>query len=423
MKPMHKLLLTKGLYQQHKEVTRRYFLKLGPAGLAAMHAGSLWGKDSDESILADATSDLEYLTHQDEFGTVQRGKPLPYTLPLEKRLEIGMERETWKLDVVPDPESNPQMAKPLSREKGNALDFKGLLKMGEKHAVRFLKIMSCNNMSKPLGMGLWEGVPLRNVIWATKPAANIRRVFYSGHHNEDPKQMFRSSLSIGRVLEDPPGDHPVILCYKLNGQFLTGKRGGPVRMLVPDAYGFKSVKWMKSVVLTNNHQANDTYAGGNNDIDSRMKTMSRFIYKPLKEKAGVSIPVTGLAQVGQGGLGRVQVWLNPKDRAWPKDDPWFIKAPWQDATILPPPTNWGGDLPDGRLPPDVRFFTTDGKPEHWPMRYTIAHWATLLKGVAPGAYDVYCRTIDANGIAQPMPRPFRKSGHSAIQKSSITVGS
>ena len=57
------------------------------------------------------------------------------------------------------------------------------------------------------------------------------------------------------------------------------------------------------------------------------------------------------------------------------------------------------------------------------MRYTIAHWATLLKGVAPGVYDVYCRTIDANGIAQPMPRPFRKSGHSAIQKSSITVGS
>ncbi|HAT18534.1 MAG TPA: hypothetical protein DCS85_00105, partial [Verrucomicrobiales bacterium] len=68
------------------------------------------------------------------------------------------------------------------------------------------------------------------------------------------------SLPIGRVLEDPPGDHPVILCYKLNGEWLSGERGGPVRMIVPDAYGFKSVKWLKAVVLTNAPAANDTYA-------------------------------------------------------------------------------------------------------------------------------------------------------------------
>ena len=175
------------------------------------------------------------------------------------------------------------------------MDFKGLMK-------------------EPLGMGLWEGVPLRNVIWTTKPTANIRRVYFYGHHNEDPKQIFQSSLPIGRVLEDPPGDNPVILCYKLNGQWLSGQRGGPVRMLVSDAYGFKSVKWLKSVVLTNNHQANDTYAKGNNDIDSQMKTMSRFIYKPLKEKAGNPIAITGLAHVGISGLSKVQVWINPQEK-------------------------------------------------------------------------------------------------------------
>jgi DMSO/TMAO reductase YedYZ molybdopterin-dependent catalytic subunit len=51
---------------------------------------------------------------------------------------------------------------------------------------------------------------------------------------------------------------------KLNGQWLSVKRGGPVRMLVPDAYGFKSVKWLKTVMLTNDHRANDTYADANN---------------------------------------------------------------------------------------------------------------------------------------------------------------
>ena len=412
--------LSADLQRQHLEVTRRYFLGMGAAGLAAVQGHSLWAGDAE--ILADATEDLEYLTYAKEFGTVERGKPLPYTLPLEKRLEIGLERKTWKLEVIGDSKSNSVLSNTLTRAKGNALDFAALMKLAEKHAVRFLKIMSCNNMSKPLGMGLWEGVPLREVLWLTKPTANIRRVFYYGHHNDDPKQRFQSSLPVGRILEDPPGDNPVMLCYKLNGQWLSGRRGGPVRMLVPDTYGFKSVKWLKTVVITNNHQANDTYAGGNNDIDSWMKSMARFVYKPLKEKVGVPIPVTGLAQVGVGGVSKAQVWIQPKNKPWPKDDPYFTKAPWQDATILPPPEKWGGDLPDGKLPADVRFFTEAGRPKEWPLRYTIAHWATLLKDVAPGEYNVYCRTIDLKGNAQPLPRPFGKSGRNAIQKSPITVG-
>ena len=88
--------------------------------------------------------------------------------------------------------------------------------------------------------------------------------------------MFQCWLPINRVLEDPPGELPVLLCYKLNGEWLAGERGGPVRMLVPEAYGFKSVKWLTHVMLTNNHQSNDTYAEGNNDTHSWMKTFARF---------------------------------------------------------------------------------------------------------------------------------------------------
>ena len=141
-----------------------------------------------------------------------------------------MTRETWKLEVMADPDKPATLENPLSKEAGNALDWDGLMKLAETKAVRFLKIMTCNNGGSPLGMGLWEGVPLREIVWLTKPKENLRRLFYFGYHNDDPKQIFRSSLPIGRVLEDPPGEHPVILCYKLNGEFLSGKRGGPVRM-------------------------------------------------------------------------------------------------------------------------------------------------------------------------------------------------
>ena len=86
--------------------------------------------------------------------------------------------------------------------------------------------------------------------------------------------MFRSSLPIGRVLEDTFGLPPVILCFKLNGQPLHPERGGPVRMLVPEAYGFKSVKWLTRIYLSNLAHANDTYAKANNDVDSWLKTFA-----------------------------------------------------------------------------------------------------------------------------------------------------
>ena len=255
-----------------------------------------------------------YLTPQDEFGDVERGNPLPYTLPPEQRREVGLERETWRLEVVADPASDARLEQPLSSEAGTALDFAGLLRLAEQHGVQYLKGVTCNNIGEPLGMGLWEGVPLRVVVWLARPVENVRRVFYYGYHNDDPAQIFQSSLPIGRVLEDPPGELPVLLCYKLNGEFLTGKRGGPVRMVVPEAYGFKSVKWLQRVVLTNDYRANDTYALGNNDLESPMKTFARFVQVPPTARAGEPIAITGLAQVGVSGLAKVQYWLHPPTR-------------------------------------------------------------------------------------------------------------
>jgi DMSO/TMAO reductase YedYZ molybdopterin-dependent catalytic subunit len=384
---------------------------------------SVHGEVASNPALAALVKDLKYLTPEEEFGNVERGNPIPSTLPAEKLREVGLTRETWKLEVVSDPAAPAKIGNPLSKAAGTALDWAGLMKLAEKHAVRFLKVMTCNNIGTPLGMGLWEGVPLRTVVWLTKPTGDLRRIFYSGYHNDDPKQLFQSSLPVGRVLEDPPGEYPVILCYKVNGVHLSGKRGGPVRMLVPDAYGFKSVKWLQSVVLSNGPFANDTYANANNDIDSWMKTFARFLSYPATRKAGQTIPITGAAQVGMSGLTNVQCWLSPRDKQWPRDDPYFATADWKDAQILAPPKphGWGGAFQDGKLPTDVLNFDSAGRPKTWPLRYALAHWAVLMPGVPAGKYDLRCRTIDANGFAQPLPRPFPKSGRNMIETVEVDV--
>jgi DMSO/TMAO reductase YedYZ molybdopterin-dependent catalytic subunit len=361
-----------------------------------------------------------YFTRPEDFGDVSRGKPLPHSLPESKRREVGLTRETWRLDVVSDPANPARLARELTRANGAALDFTALLDLAETHSVRFAKVMTCLNMGCPLGMGLWEGVPLRDVIWLVQPRENLRRVFYYGYHNDDPKQMFRSSLPIGRVLEDPYDLPPVILCYKLNGEWLNPERGGPVRVVVPEAYGFKSIKWLSHVVLSNLAHANDTYAEQNNDVDSPLKTFAATISVPTEVKAGEPIPVSGYAQVGISGLSNVQVAIESNASPRPEADPYFLKAPWTDATLLPAPASWNV-LPRGKVPTPTHGFDSTGVPRTWPMRLTNAHWAAVLPGLEPGEYTFRCRTIDEKGQAQPMPRPFRKSGHAAIESVVIRV--
>ena len=413
---------------EHGELTRRFFLRAGAWGLAASQLTV--NAVADESARAASKKHVKpdkggvrpdpYFTPSQDFRDVSRGKPLPHSLPDEKKAEVGLTRETWRLEVISDLDNPAKIGKPLTEVDGTAFDFAALLKLGETQAVRFPKVMTCLNLGCPLGMGLWEGVPLREVIWLTKPREDLRRVFYYGYHNDDPAQMFRSSLPIGRVLEDPFDLPPVILCYKLNGEWLDSERGGPVRVVVPEAYGFKSIKWLSHVVLTNLAHANDTYAEQNNDVDSPLKTFAATITIPKEVKAGEAITVSGYAQVGISGLSKVQVSLESNATERPENDPHFTTAPWVDAELLPAPLNWTA-LSDGRVPEQTHGFDGAGVPKTWPLRLTNAHWAAVIPGLPAGEYTFRCRTIDEHGHAQPMPRPFRKSGHAAIESIGITV--
>ena len=112
--------------------------------------------------------------------------------------------------------------------------------------------------------------------------------------------------------------------------------------------------------------------------------------------------------------------ISPADRKWTDDDPYFTAAPWTDATILPPPSRWGGDVDAGLLS-GAYGFDAAGAPRQWPMRLTKAHWASLLRGVPAGRCVLRCRSVDAAGHAQPLPRPFKKGGRCDIEAKTFTV--
>ena len=407
----------KSFLEEHARLTRRYFMGLVTAGGLLSGAETLAVTQENNKKVKPEKAGARpepYFTPSMNFRDVSRGKPLPHSLPDEKKREVGLTRDTWRLEVLADPDHPAKIGNPLTRATNNALDFAGLLKLGEKQTIRFAKVMTCLNLGCPLGMGLWEGVALRDVVWLAQPEDKLRRVFYHGYHNNDPKQVFRSSLPVGRVLEDPPGLPPVILCYKLNGEWLDSERGGPVRMVVPEDYGFKSVKWLSHLFLTNLATSNDTYADQGNDVDSPMKTFAATLSIPRTIKAGEALAVTGYAQVGISGLSKVQVSLEPVTPAK------TVNNIWKDAELLSAPARWTGLMGETILP-GTHGFDATGKPQSWPMRLTNAHWATVLPGVPAGEYTFRCRTIDAQGIAQPLPRPFRNSGHAKIETVTVSV--
>src|SRR5262249_58319218 len=139
--------------------------------------------------------------------------------------------ETCRLEIVSD--GSATVAKPRKLADGTAVDLPALLKLGKRHGVKFLKAMQCLNIPAPLGQGLWEGVPLREVLKLVGKVSNIRRVYYWGFHNNDARQLFQSSLGYNQVMETPPWDLPVFVAYALNGEPMPLKRGGPVRIVGP----------------------------------------------------------------------------------------------------------------------------------------------------------------------------------------------
>jgi DMSO/TMAO reductase YedYZ molybdopterin-dependent catalytic subunit len=412
-------------------IDRRRFL--GIAAAAALSTESIGrgnGAESASAIEPPAdppgpapSGTRPFLTDARGFVDVSRGNPKPYTLKGEALAKARLTPASWRLEILSDGSS--EVAHPRLMEDGTALDLAALKELGKSHGVKYLKAMQCNNIPAPLGQGLWEGVPLREIINRVGAIGNVRRVYFWGFHNNDPAQLFQSSLAYGRAMESPPWEPPALVAYRLNGEEIPLERGGPVRMVVPWAHGFKSIKWLQRIVLTNDYRANDTYALQNNDPESYLKTAAYLGKGATSFSGGRRIEIDGTAMVGWSGLRRVEYWLRPgsgEGSPLADDDPAWRTAVWRPCEIMPPPDDWGAILPEGTSSKEVwGFYPGTGKPRSWPLPFSMVPWTARLEGLKPGSYEFRVRTVDLNGFAQPEPRPYQKSGMNRVPCRNLVV--
>jgi hypothetical protein len=133
-----------------------------------------------------------------------------------------------------------------------------------------------------------------------------------------------------------------MLVYEMNGAVLPPSHGFPARLLVPDIYGMKNVKWVTKIELVGYDFVGYWQRQGWSDV-ATMHTTSR-IDLPRNQsylRGGRSF-VGGVAVAGQRGISRVEVST---------DD----GRSWQPAVIKPAlgPNSWVLWLFEWDLPLDA----------------------------------------------------------------------
>ena len=90
----------------------------------------------------------------------------------------------------------------------------------------------------------WKGVRLSDVLDRAGVSTDARAVRFTSFDG-----AYSESLTLDQARRDD-----VLVAYELEGSPLSDEHGGPVRLYVAPMYGYKSLKWLDSIVLTKDVQ-------------------------------------------------------------------------------------------------------------------------------------------------------------------------
>ncbi|MCL4517837.1 MAG: sulfite oxidase-like oxidoreductase [Thaumarchaeota archaeon] len=113
-------------------------------------------------------------------------------------------------------------------------DYEGLLKL--KKTSQICDIHCVTTWSKFDAM--WEGVRFKDLMQLAKPTEKARFAVF------ECEQGFTTNLPLEVLYDDD-----VLVAYGTMGKELPLEHGGPVRMLVPKRYFYKSAKWLRGIRL------------------------------------------------------------------------------------------------------------------------------------------------------------------------------
>jgi DMSO/TMAO reductase YedYZ molybdopterin-dependent catalytic subunit len=134
---------------------------------------------------------------------------------------------TWQLEVYGEAE------KPTTFSFEDLKAKPSIVSVSDFHCVEGWSILD----------NKWEGVPFKALAEIVKPKRNAIYVTF------ECDDGYTTSLPLSELLEDN-----VLLAYKLNDKPLPSERGGPLRLIIPSKYAYKSPKWIRKIKFTSKHE-------------------------------------------------------------------------------------------------------------------------------------------------------------------------
>ena len=194
----------------------------------------------------------------------------------------GIDLSTWKLPITGL----------VTRSVAFTLDdLRALPAVERQHTLTCVSNQVGGNL---ISNAVWTGARLADVLGRVGIKAGVHRVVLHG------ADFYEDSITIERAL-DPES----LVVYAMNGVPLPTQHGFPLRLLVPNIYGMKNVKWIVGIELVS-HEFVGTWQRGGWSNSAPIKTMSRI---DLAGPATIGQPVTvgGIAFGGQRGISAVEL--------------------------------------------------------------------------------------------------------------------
>src|SRR5829696_3356897 len=191
----------------------------GAAGLAlAAGSGALIRNLNDRATfsydgLAYSGPRVEPIAPNDKFYTVTKNV-------VDPNVDVGV----WRLEIgglVEEPKS---------------YSFEDLTKLASLEQESTLMCISNRIGAGLMSNAVWQGIPLRDLLAASRPLDGALEVFLKG------ADAYTDSFAFEKAMNPT-----TIIAFAMNGQPLPQRHGYPARVVVPGLYGEKNVKWVTRI--------------------------------------------------------------------------------------------------------------------------------------------------------------------------------
>lgn len=214
-------------------------------------------------------------------------------------------------------------------ERPYVLTYEELLDLPAYEYVHTLECISNEVGGELISTSVWTGVRLKDLLERAGVKDSSNKIILQSVDG------YTDSITLAKAL-----DERCLVAYLMNETTLPQDHGFPVRVLVPDIYGMKNVKWLSSIRATPLDYKGYWMIRGWDDM-ANVRTNTR-IDSPqgTLNWSGQSVRIAGIAFAGQRGVKRVEVstnggvsWLEarreqpPGKLAWTR---WYVD--WQPSS-------------------------------------------------------------------------------------------